>query len=130
MRLFPTGSGAAVSTVLVVDDEPDQRFMLRRVFERAGHQVIDAGDGEAALKAVKQSPPDLVVTDIMMPVMDGVELIRRLRADSDSQQIPILSVSADWQLAVAADAVLAKPYQWKELFVVAERLLAVGRGRR
>jgi CheY-like chemotaxis protein len=102
--------------------------MLRRVFERAGHRVVDVGDGVAALRAVKESRPDLVVTDIMMPVMDGVELIRRLRADPDSEPIPILSVSADWQLAVAADAVMAKPYQWKELIMVAERLLAVGRG--
>jgi CheY-like chemotaxis protein len=117
-----------VSAVLVVDDEPDQRFMLRRIFERAGHRVVDVSNGDAALKAVKESQPDLVVTDIMMPIMDGVELIRRLRADPDSQPIPILSVSADWQLAIAADAVMAKPYQWKELIMVAERLLAVGRG--
>ncbi|HET6483408.1 MAG TPA: response regulator, partial [Actinoplanes sp.] len=61
-----------------MDDEPDLRYVLRRVFERAGHEVVDAGHGAAALEMVHRSPPDLVVTDMMMPVMGGVELIRRL----------------------------------------------------
>jgi CheY-like chemotaxis protein len=111
----------------VVDDEPDLRFVLRRLFERAEHEVIEAGDGAAALRAVTESPPDLLVTDMMMPVMDGAELIRRLRADPATAAIPILSVSGDWQLAVGADAVLAKPYDWKELIAVAEGLLKNGR---
>jgi CheY-like chemotaxis protein len=70
-----------VSRILVVDDEPDQRFLLRRIFERAGHEVSDATDGAAALRAVRESAPDLVVTDMMMPVMSGVELVRCLRGD-------------------------------------------------
>jgi CheY-like chemotaxis protein len=117
-----------VSRVLVVDDEPDLRFALRRVFERAGHEVVEAGDGAAALKSVRRQRPDLLVTDIMMPVMDGVELIRNLRAEPSTAAIPILSVSGDSQLAVDADAVLIKPYDWKELIAVAEGLLEKGRG--
>src|SRR2546430_13256574 len=70
-----------VSRILVVDDEPGQRFLLRRIFERAGHEVTDAGDGAAALRAVRQRAPDLVVTDMMMPVMGGAELIRCLRGE-------------------------------------------------
>ena len=66
----------------------------------------------------------------MMPVIDGVELIRRLRADPSTAAIPILSVSGDWQLAVNADAALAKPYQSAELLTVAEGLLEKGRGTR
>ena len=111
-----------------MDDEPDLRFLLRRIFSRAGHQVTEAGDGAAALAAVHESRPDLVVTDIMMPVMGGVELIRRLRADPATAAIPILSVSSDWYLAVEADAALAKPYQRAELLATAERLLREGRG--
>lgn len=61
--------------ILVVDDEPDLRFVLRRFFTRAGHEVTEAGDGAATLAMLHQSPPDLVVTDMMMPVMGGVELI-------------------------------------------------------
>src|SRR3984893_6757616 len=88
-----------VSRILVVDDEPDQRFLLRRIFERAGHEVSDARDGAAALKAVRESVPDLVVTDMMMPVMGGMELVRCLRADSATAHIPVLAASGDVHLA-------------------------------
>jgi CheY-like chemotaxis protein len=109
--------------ILVVDDEPDQRFLLRRIFERAGHEVTDAIDGAAALEAVRRSPPDLVVTDIMMPVMGGVELIRRLRSEPATAAIPILAASADSHLGRDADAVLSKPYAWRDLIAVADALL-------
>ncbi|GIE89851.1 response regulator [Actinoplanes regularis] len=114
--------------ILVVDDEPDLRFVLHRIFTRAGHEVTEAGDGAAALAQVHRSSPDLVVTDIMMPVMGGVELIRRLRIDPVTAAIPILAVSGDWQLAVEADAALAKPYRFTEVLAMAERLLQEGRG--
>lgn len=119
-----------MGTILVVDDEPDLRYILHRIFTRAGHDVTEAGNGAAALEAVRQVRPDLVVTDMMMPVMGGVELIRRLRADPATSAIPILSVSADWQLAVEADAALAKPYQRAELLDAADRLLREGRDPR
>jgi CheY-like chemotaxis protein len=117
-----------VARILVVDDEPAQRFLLRRIFERAGHEVTDAGDGATALRAVHESPPDLVVTDMMMPVMDGEELIRRLRFEPATAGIPILAASGDPHLAVGADAVIAKPYRWEHLIKVAEGLLREGRG--
>ena len=118
-----------MARILVVDDEPAQRFALRRIFERAGHEVSDAGDGAAALRAVRESPPDLVVTDMMMPVMGGGELIRRLRSEPATSDIPILAASGDPQLAAGADAVIAKPYKWEDLIKVAEGLLREGRGR-
>ena len=111
----------------MVDDEPDQRFLLRRIFERAGHEVSDAVDGAAALAAVRDSAPDLVVTDVMMPVMDGVELIRRLRDDPATAHIPILAASGDTHLAEAANAVVPKPYEFKDLLAVATDLLKKGR---
>ena len=67
-----------MARILVVDDEPDQRALLRRIFERAGHEVWDAGNGAAALEVVRESVPDLVVTDMMMPVMGGPELMMEL----------------------------------------------------
>ena len=117
-----------MARILVVDDEPAQRFLLRRIFERAGHEVTDAGDGAAALRAARESPPDLVVTDMMMPVMDGNELIRRLRSEPATAGIPILATTGDPHLAVEADAVIAKPYKWEHLTKVAEGLLREGRG--
>ncbi len=110
--------------ILVVDDEPDLRYLLRRVFERAGHEVADVGDGAAALKALHHSRPDLVVTDMMMPVMGGVELIRRLRADPGTAQIPILAVSGDAHLAGGADTVLRKPWKAQQLLAAAAALMA------
>ena len=117
-----------MARILVVDDEPAQRFALRRIFERAGHEVTDAGDGAAALRAARESPPDLVVTDMMMPVMGGDELIRRLRAEPATAGIPILAASGDAHLAVGADAVVVKPYKWEQLTEVADGLLREGRG--
>lgn len=111
----------------MVDDEPDLRFLSRRIFTCAGHEVTEAGDGEMALAAVLLSRPDLVVTDIMMPVMDGVRLIHALRADPATTTIPILVVSGDWQLAVGADTTLAKPCPRATLLAAAERLLREGR---
>jgi CheY-like chemotaxis protein len=113
-----------VSTILVVDDEADVRFILRRIFERDGHEVVEAGHGAAALEHVLRSPPDLVVTDIMMPVMGGVELIRRLRIDPATRDIPILAVSGDGHLAVNADAVLLKPFHADNVVVAVHALLA------
>lgn len=119
-----------MSRILVVDDEPAQRALLRRILERAGHEVFDAGDGAAALQAVRESPPDLVVTDMMMPVMGGAELIRRLRCEPATAGIPILAASRDSHLAVGADAVVAKPYSWRHLVEVAHALLREGRDLR
>jgi len=119
-----------VSRILVVDDEPDQRFLLRRIFERAGHEVSEAGDGAAALAAVRASPPDLVVTDMMMPLMDRPELIRCLRGEPATAHIPILAASGDAHLASAADAVVPKPYDWHHLVAAADGLLKEGRGLR
>jgi CheY-like chemotaxis protein len=112
-----------LSKILVVDDEPAHRLLLRRIFERAGHVVTDAGDGAAALRAVAQSRPDLVVTDMMMPVMDGAELIRRLRREPATAGIPILAASGDPHLAEGADAVVPKPYSWRHLAEVVDALL-------
>jgi len=116
-----------MSRILVVDDEPDQRFLLRRIFERAGHEVTAATDGAAALKAVRESAPDLVVTDMMMPIMGGVELIRQLRGDPATAAIPILAASADYILATDANAAVAKPYSRRHLLEVAGALLKEGR---
>src|SRR6266700_2656088 len=118
-----------MARILVVDDEPDERFLLRRMFEREGYEVLDASDGAAALAIVRESPPDLILTDMMMPVMDGAELIRRLRCEPATAGTPILAASGASHLAGAADAVVQKPYSWQQLVAAAGDLLE-GRGLR
>ena len=109
--------------ILVVDDEPDLRFILRRIFQGAGHHVREAGHGAAALDMVAAAPPGLVVTDMMMPVMGGAELIRRLRAAPGTATIPIMAVSGDPHLAVGADAIVRKPFQRRDLLACLDELL-------
>ena len=111
----------------MVDDEPDERFLVGRTLRKQGHDVTVAENGAAGLKAVQQWGPDLVVTDIMMPVMNGVEFIRRLRSDPATAGIPILAASGDTHLAVAADAVLEKPYNDHSLVMIVNTLLEKGR---
>ena len=109
--------------ILIVDDEPDIRFMMRLILELAGHQVTEAANGTAALDRILEQPPDLVVTDVMMPVMDGAEFMGRLRADPATSGIPILAVTGNPDRAGAADATLTKPFSPNELAAAAVSLL-------
>jgi CheY-like chemotaxis protein len=113
-----------VARILIVDDEPDQRFLLRWWLERAGHEVIEAAHGRAALSAVRQAPPDLVVSDLQMPVMDGTEMILQLRADAATAHIPILVVSGTPDPAIPADAVISKADSVDDVVEAANMLLA------
>jgi len=112
-----------MASILIVDDEPDVRFMIRLILEHAGHQVTEAANGTMALQRLEEKLPDLIVTDIMMPVMNGVEFIASLRADPVMSGIPILAVTGDPERAGEADATLAKPFVPKELIAFATSLL-------
>jgi CheY-like chemotaxis protein len=116
-----------MARILVVDDEPDERFLAGRALRKHGHGVTVAENGAAGLQVARAQVPDLVVTDIMMPVMDGVEFIRRLRGDPATAGIPILAASGDTRLAGAADAVLPKPYDDSQLIMLVNDLLEKGR---
>jgi CheY-like chemotaxis protein len=116
-----------MARILVVDDEPDERFLVGRALKKQGHEVKVAENGAAGMEAALEWGPDLVVTDIMMPVMDGVEFIRRLRGDPATAGIPILAASGDTHLTGAADAVLAKPYDSYRLVMLVNSLLEKGR---
>jgi CheY-like chemotaxis protein len=112
-----------VARILIVDDEPDIRFMMRLILESAGHKVTDARHGADGLKSVKSAPPDLVITDVMMPTMDGLEFIERLRSNPKTSAIPILVVSGNSDRATAANARLGKPFLPWELLGAAALLI-------
>jgi len=114
---------AAIARILIVDDEPDIRFLMRLIFEAAGYQVTEARHGAAGLKSIKARQPDLVTTDVMMPMMDGLEFIERLRSDPETAAIPILVVSGNAQLAIAANTRLGKPFDPQALLHAAALLI-------
>lgn len=105
-------------TLLVVDDEPDIRELARLSLERVGgFAVLTAGSAEAALAAVEQSSPDLVLLDVMMPGTDGPTLLQRIRATPGGAQVPVVFLTAsvqDHQLAelhaLDVRGVLSKPF--------------------
>jgi CheY-like chemotaxis protein len=117
----------SVNRILVVDDDPSVRFLLRLIFEYAGHSVSEAQHGQAALIKIKDTLPDLVVTDMMMPVMDGGALIKHLRSHPRTEGLLILAVTANpeaTEAAIGANAVMAKPFAQSALVAVANGLLA------
>lgn len=113
--------------ILVVDDDPSTRFLLRLIFESGGYKVDEAQNGIAALIRIKDELPDLVVTDLMMPMMDGAALIERLRSDARTADILIMAVSANpnaREVASRADHVLGKPFDRSELLAIVGELFA------
>lgn len=109
-----------------MDDDPSIRFLLRLIFEGAGYRVTEAQNGIAALIRIKDEFPDLVVTDMMMPVMDGGQLIEHLRAEPATASVPILAVTANPRAKAAAayaDAVFAKPFDRAQLLAMVSKLL-------
>lgn len=109
--------------ILLVEDPTPLRDLRRIVLEQAGHQVVSADDGTAAFATARQAGPDLVVTDLDLPGTDGVELIRRLRADPVTMLIPVVAATGAGHGATGADAVLIKPYQPAHLLTAVGELL-------
>jgi CheY-like chemotaxis protein len=119
-----------MSTVLIVDDDPGTRVVLRLVLETAGHEVVEAEHGEAALAHFFNKPPDIVMTDLTMPVLDGEALIQRLRSEPATASIPIVVVSGNPAAARAlhasglVEAFVDKPFHATELAECIRALIA------
>ena len=103
--------------ILVVEDQEDNRQILRDLLGSVGYEMIEAGDGEAGIAAAKKERPDLILMDIQLPLMDGYEATRRIKADPELKSIPVIVVtsyalSGDEVKARAAgcDAYVTKPY--------------------
>ena len=108
--------------ILVVEDQMDNRQNLRDLLGNAGYELLEAENGVEALAAVARQPPDLILMDIQLPVMDGYEATRRLKADPATKSIPIIVVtsyalSGDETKAREAgcDAYVTKPYSPRQL---------------
>ena len=108
--------------ILVVEDEEDNRQILRDLLATSGYEMVEAEDGEQALAAVDQHRPDLILMDIQLPIMDGYEATRRIRANPANKRIPIIAVTSyalsgneSMALAAGCDAYVPKPYSPREL---------------
>jgi DNA-binding response OmpR family regulator len=118
------------SRILVVDDEPDLVELVRHHLQREHYEVITASDGETALFEARRRVPDLVILDLMLPGIDGLEVCRRLRSDTRLAHIPIVMLTAKGEeadvvigLAQGADDYVRKPFGVKELIArIAARL--------
>lgn len=121
-----TGTGAAVARILVVDDEPNIREVVGLYLRRDGHTVISAADGKEALDLFRRNEPDLVVLDLMLPKMSGIEVCRRMNAE---RRVPLIMLTARGEeedrivgLSLGADDYVVKPFSPREL---AARVAAV-----
>jgi DNA-binding response OmpR family regulator len=118
-----------MASVLVVDDDPDVCDLVTYKLEQSGFAVRRASDGDAALREVAAEIPDLVLLDIMMPGMTGLEVLQRLRADATTAGLPVILLSAKAQesdvergFELGADDYVVKPFSPREL---ARRVSAV-----
>ncbi len=117
-------------TVLLVDDEPDVVDLLRYNLQKAGLLVTTASNGKDGLQIVRSNRPDVVVLDVMMPGMSGIEVCREIRARRDTLDLPVLMLTAKSTpqdriggLETGADDYLTKPFSTKELVLRVQNLL-------
>jgi len=122
-----------VKRILIVEDDRDLRFVIRMILERAGYDVAEARHGVAALEAISTQPPDLVIADLTMPAMSGVELVEQLRSNPAAASLPTVLLSggqvdsATWG---RVDAVVRKPFESDHLVACIESALHADRGER
>ena len=112
-----TGSGVTVGEILVVDDDSMNRKLLQRSLENDGHVVRLATNGREAVDELRQRAPDVVLLDIVMPVMDGIEVLEHMKADPELHHLPVLMISSVEDSAsvvrcieMGADDFLPKPF--------------------
>lgn len=116
--------------ILVVDDEKPLRMGLLKIVETAGYQSFEAENGNDALKIVEEQQPGLIILDVMMKGMSGLEVCRKLKNDPEKSSIKIIILSARGQirekeegLNAGADSYITKPFDYKELMRTVRELL-------
>ena len=124
------------ATVLVVDDEKDLVELVKYHLEKDGLKCLEARDGETALQMAKESTPDLVVLDLMLPGLDGLEVCRKLRKDPKTSSMAIIMLTAKAEevdrivgLEMGADDYMVKPFSPRELVARVKAVLRRGQGQ-
>ena len=131
------GALMAIRTILVVDDEPEIVAIARDYLDRAGFRVVTAADGPTALRLVRAERPSLLVLDLMLPGMDGLDVARALRADPATHALPIIMLTARVEetdrligLELGADDYITKPFSPRELVARVRAVLRRAEGPR
>ena len=117
-----------MATILVVDDEFGIAELLEALLEDDGHRVLTAMNGRHGLERIAEAKPDLVISDLMMPVMDGAGLLRAIRDNADLSHIPFVLMCALPEMSIADrisgyDAFLRKPFKLAEISALVKRLV-------
>jgi len=119
-----------IETVLLVEDTEDNRFMMRRLLEMTGYRVVEATNGEEAVRFAESEQPDLILMDLSLPVIDGLAATRAIRKLNGLSKTPIIAVSAhdtsDFQsdaLAAGCDSYITKPIDFSQLEQLIAKLL-------
>ncbi|CAN7395427.1 response regulator [Rhizobacter sp. LjRoot28] len=119
-----------MAKLLVVEDNPQNLKLAQLLLQRAGHEVLTATDGEAGLMQARQGRPDMVLMDVQMPGLDGLQVTRQLKADPATAHIKVIALTAlamkgdaERILQAGCDAYLAKPFQYAELVAVVDKVL-------
>ncbi len=121
--------------IIIADDYADNRELLRVLLSGPGYEILEARDGRECISMALAEPPDLILIDLSMPVLDGWAVLRELRADERTRNIPCVAFTAladlnhESALQKGFDAYLSKPFRSRELMETVERLLARREGR-
>jgi two-component system cell cycle response regulator DivK len=119
-------------TILIVEDEPRNLKLLRDLLQRFGYEILEATDGEQGVKSAGEKMPDLILMDIMMPKMDGLEATRIIKADIKTKHIPVIALTSyamkgdrEKTIEAGCDGYIAKPIDIKEVLKTIETYLTV-----
>lgn len=122
MSCKATGTGPKRMKVLVCDDEQNIVRLIQVNLERMGHDVVTAYDGQEALDQIRKEKPDLVLLDVIMPHVDGLEVLRRIRKNPETARLPVVMLTVQAQdgdatagLELGADDYMTKPFNPKDL---------------
>jgi DNA-binding response OmpR family regulator len=116
LTAMPENGAAASAVVLIADDDPDILSLVSLRLKKSGFGVVTAADGEEALRAVREHRPELAIVDVRMPKMDGLELIRRIRADDESSEMPrVRDANRAEGFEAGADEYVKKPFSPRQL---------------
>lgn len=122
-----------LAKILIIEDNRDSRDILSKLLRMSGYKVVSASDGETGFEAAAAQSPDLIITDINMPRLDGIQFVKRIRADRTLAETPVLVVTAFGPsaereaLEAGANASAQKPFDFDKFLEIVQALIAASK---